>query len=258
MKEIIFIPGYIENWIILLDVEGVSKDDEKFFQENFEIYLKKISEIFLLNYPLYLEKMLIIKPPEFLKSKIGKFIKTLAKTTAEKIIPLYNEKYLQNLIDSSQLEKKYGGTCENFETFWPPKNIITPNVLRFLGRDVNNNNKTEKNSFQKRIEYNRLAKNEKNYRNHSKKLFKSLQEKTQKQSFLFDEEKEALLNSSSLSEESLPLRIKKKFREDCDKKTSYNKIKDLENSSLTNSSRSYNFREFFKEKYCTNNRLLYI
>lgn len=249
MKEIIFIPGYIENWIILLDLESVSKDDEKFFQENFDLYLDKISEVFLLNYPFYLEKMFILKPQEFLRKKIENFIKRLAKLTAQKIILIDNEKYLQNMIDPSQLEKKYGGTCENFEIFWPPKNIINTNVLKFLEKE---NKKTDQNSFQRRIDSNRLSRDETSYRHHSKKLFKSLQKKTQKKGFLLDEEQEPL-NSSSFSEENIPLNMKTRFQEDLQKERSWNKIKNLENSfdsSLNNSSRSYNFKEFFKQKHC--------
>ena len=117
VKAEVLIPGRIETWNIIIDLEGQSS--LKYPKSRLENIINEMTKF----YPSRLNLMIMINAP-----KIVKFImktKSLFKSKSDSSIHLYaGEDYrelLFNYISRKQLENKYGGVCPNLLTnFFPP------------------------------------------------------------------------------------------------------------------------------------------
>ena len=134
-KEIILVPGYIENWIIIIDLEGFLNRNE-LIETWLQNFLPDLIETFQLNYPNYLEKLYLINFSHTFLDFLQAFRLKLSSNCPdllEKIITLSKEELgnLQESIDKTQIELKYGGSYPNYSIFWPPKNIINHQILKY-------------------------------------------------------------------------------------------------------------------------------
>lgn len=132
VKEIILVSYHIENWLIIVDIEGACNSDSNTCKD-FHNHVLELINTLNLNYPFYLERFFFINSlPEF-EEQIMEFKEKL-DSIYEKIIIIRKKDMssLQKYIHVSQIEEKYGGKCPNFKIFWPPKNIINQNVYSFL------------------------------------------------------------------------------------------------------------------------------
>ncbi|CAD8212465.1 unnamed protein product [Paramecium octaurelia] len=119
IKKHMFIPGKVENWIFLLESNGLGVFGLP--TKALQVVIDTMST----NFGGCLEKMFILNPSSglsFLWKTISSF---LDPETAEKINFLQKKEFmkLQQIIDPNQLEQKYGGTQPNQTTYWPPYNL---------------------------------------------------------------------------------------------------------------------------------------
>lgn len=129
-------PGYVENWIAILDLEGFIDKKEK-IQKLCETHLEELIAVFQMNYPNYLEKLYLINFPHTFLDLLQTFRQSLAPSHVSlshkmEVLSKDELKSLQERIDGSQIEKKYGGSYPNYQTFWPPKAILNSQSLRLL------------------------------------------------------------------------------------------------------------------------------
>lgn len=132
MKEIILVSYHIENWLIIVDIEGACNSDTNTCKD-FHNHVIELINTLNLNYPFYLERFFFINSMSEFEEQIIDFKDKLASIYEKIIIIRKNDmNSLQKYIHVSQIEEKYGGKCPNFKIFWPPKNIINQNVYSFL------------------------------------------------------------------------------------------------------------------------------
>ena len=136
IKEIILVPGYIENWLVIIDLDGFI-DKKETIQKLYEDHLEELINVFQMNYPNYLEKLYFINFPHTFLDLLHAFRQKITASHASflrkmEVLSKDELKNLQEKIDGSQIEKKYGGTYPNYQTFWPPRNIINSRSLRLL------------------------------------------------------------------------------------------------------------------------------
>ena len=134
LKKHIFIPGQVENWILIADLTGVSmwRPPTKIFP---------IFEFLQIKYYYRLAKLHIYGMNSILNF-CWKIIKNLIdQTTAEKFSFLSNENDIKEnvlkYINPSQLEKKYGGTAENIEDKMDFPFILPSNKYQ-IENEINN------------------------------------------------------------------------------------------------------------------------
>jgi hypothetical protein len=130
VKREMFLPGFVESWIILLETNeiGVTSMPVSF--------IKQVISTTQHNYPSSLLKLAILNPSFILNTMWSVFKAIIDYETAEKINFMKKKEFPQllELIPKEQLEEKFGGTHPNLTKFWPPKNTIgDPNVV------INNN-----------------------------------------------------------------------------------------------------------------------
>lgn len=119
-KENQFIPGKVESWIVVLDLDQMS-----LLRLSIGV-VQQVIELLNINFVCTLEKLLIVNPPSSIHC-IYKFIESifieLEKIRPETVSKLkfvsnkYNE-IISEFIPKSQLERKYGGINENLSDFW--------------------------------------------------------------------------------------------------------------------------------------------
>lgn len=112
-----FVPGKVENWVILNNLGNVSV-----FKIPFGV-LKELSKILEQNYRTRLFRVYLVNAPFTLKLLFD-FFKTFDKNIQKKIH--VNSKNFVDVmfdhIEKDQIESKFGGTMNNFENdFFPPK-----------------------------------------------------------------------------------------------------------------------------------------
>lgn len=119
------IPGQIENWIIITDLRNVSLWS---LPSNFKEILKVMTSTYRAR--LYINYLLGMN---FVLRGLWKVIKLmLDPNTAQKIRILGDSDFTQILdqINPYQLEKKFGGKCENIiSDFFPPRSPNNNNVI---------------------------------------------------------------------------------------------------------------------------------
>ena len=255
VKEIILVPGYIENWIVIIDLEGLNNNKEiveGFIKNNIII---ELIDTFELNYPNYLEKIFLINFSQIYLDLMLDFrikLSYLYPSLIEKIVTLSKDEFstLQEYIDKSQIELKYGGSYPNNKQFWPPKNIINSQILKFFyqKKDIHETEfiylqESEEECPKKKLvpKFKELSfsplRSEREYKMNINKLRNSnmrpqsynkikfhqhqIFEKTLAKQFLFDDWESVASSSSRYSEKPNPLsnRIRKnKFIEDYSEK----------------------------------------
>jgi hypothetical protein len=127
----LLIPGQVENWNIICDVEEVSV---MFLPGD----LKKIIEILQCNYRARLYVMYLMNISFFVKALWNMIKGMLDPNTERKIKMLGNDKSLMfEFINKNQVEKKFGGTAQNVENYFFPH--IMPD-FNFLNEKENKEN----------------------------------------------------------------------------------------------------------------------
>jgi len=115
LRTYFFVPGKVENWIIIVDAQNI---------ETLETAkLDSVTQLLNCCFPSTLEMLFIISSPESVE-KHSEFIKAgLDRDMAEQVeVVTSNDLFrLQTYIPPTSLERKYGGTASNLEAFWPPQ-----------------------------------------------------------------------------------------------------------------------------------------
>ncbi|CAD8185247.1 unnamed protein product [Paramecium octaurelia] len=180
IKKHMFIPGKVENWIFLLESNGLGVFGLP--TKALQVVIDTMST----NFGGCLEKMFILNPSSglnFLWKTISGF---LDPETAEKINFFQKKDFmkLQQIIDPNQLEQKYGGTQPNQITFWPPYNLDLVD-----GRTVPKQKQQIDQFIPLRNEENQIQKNEDPYDNVENNVNDFFE--TQKQLYNFEQKKSA-------------------------------------------------------------------
>jgi len=119
-QEYYFVPGKVENWIIMIDASGCG-----LLNFPFKIF-KKIIQVTSINFPSTLEKIYIMNPSQTIVASWYLIQSLLDPITSKKIALMKKTEYSQllNKISQSQIETRYGGTLADPETYWPPINTL--------------------------------------------------------------------------------------------------------------------------------------
>jgi hypothetical protein len=115
-----FVPGKVENWIIMIETNSVGVFGFPF------MILKKIIEFTSANFSSTMEKLYLLNPSFGLNTSWNVVKAMLDVETASKISFVKESNFieLQEKIPAERLIQKYGGTLPNFTTFWPPVNDL--------------------------------------------------------------------------------------------------------------------------------------
>lgn len=105
IKDNMFIPGQIENWVLVIDLQTFEPKDPCI----------NLINILQSNYPCRTGKIFIISSQKSLP-----LIKLLSINTCHKIIQTDTPNTLLKTCNPSQIEEKYGGLGQNLTKFWPP------------------------------------------------------------------------------------------------------------------------------------------
>lgn len=114
VKENLFVPGKIENWIFLIDLANIS-----IFKLPINS-LKDLGNTLEKNYRTKLFRMYTVNAPWTLTVLYG-LMKTFDKNIQKKIM-ISKAHSIPNMFDhinKSQIEVKYGGTMPNILQHWP-------------------------------------------------------------------------------------------------------------------------------------------
>ena len=107
IKENMFLPGQIENWILIIDVQGF----------DFKDFPKKMITELLTHFPCRLAKAFIFNSNKF----VTNILKLFSPNTFYKaIIVSEGKNSLLEICNPQQVELKFGGIAENLDDFWPP------------------------------------------------------------------------------------------------------------------------------------------
>ena len=109
-KDHMLLPGQIENWVLVVDLQGF----------NYKDYSFKIIEELLKHYPCRLARAFVFNSNKLVSS----VLKLFSSNTSHKITVVGEGKNpLIEICNPEQVEVKFGGNLENTLSFWPP---ITP------------------------------------------------------------------------------------------------------------------------------------
>ena len=108
IQEVMFIPGQIENWVLIVDIK-------KFRTADIINHKKLIAELFT-HYPCRLGAMYLLRGGKNVHG-LNKF---LPQNTLCKLKVVEKEMDMLNEFNPQQLEIRYGGSAPNIKTFWPP------------------------------------------------------------------------------------------------------------------------------------------
>ena len=111
-----FTPYFVENWIMILDADGLSMMS---FPVGFFTNLLKLTQV---NHPACLHKMYIVNPPFGVSALFTIAAPFLGSDTKVKIQILSKKEFpkMLELIDADQLLDVYGGTLKLPTRVWPP------------------------------------------------------------------------------------------------------------------------------------------
>jgi len=116
IKERMLIPGIIENWVPIIDLENMSMNDIpkkriiSFINGSKLVYKCRSTRTFILNTTYGLR---------ILYKFISPFLDERAKSKI-KLVKGGRDEELINFFHPSQLESKFGGEAEDVEYYWPP------------------------------------------------------------------------------------------------------------------------------------------
>ncbi|KRW99212.1 CRAL-TRIO domain [Pseudocohnilembus persalinus] len=125
IKYNMLIPGYIENWVILLDFGG-----KGIFGMPVKL-IGKIIQNLSKNYCGHLEQLYICNPSKSLQFIWGSLSSFMDDDVQKKITFIKSKKEFQILlkvIPAQQLESKFFGLQPNVQNYFPPKNTIPFNI----------------------------------------------------------------------------------------------------------------------------------
>eukprot|EP01017_Pseudomicrothorax_dubius_P028729 TRINITY_DN3433_c0_g1_i8.p1 TRINITY_DN3433_c0_g1~~TRINITY_DN3433_c0_g1_i8.p1 ORF type:complete len:506 (-),score=78.73 TRINITY_DN3433_c0_g1_i8:172-1689(-) len=132
IRETMFLPGYVEQWVFILEAQNLTLFNLPLS------HIRAVIEICKLNYPSFLSKMFILNMP-FLLNATWNMIKGLLDPETVVKIDLLKESQLdqiQKKIAPEMLEKRFGGQHQNMETYWPPQ---IPQGKKEVNVVINNN-----------------------------------------------------------------------------------------------------------------------
>jgi len=112
----LFIPGKIENWNILFDLDGVSLMSLPYMT------IKDITAVLQSNYRARLGAMFVVNAPAFVATA-WKVVKAFMEPETAAKIHIFRGDYHSTLFsfyNESQIEEKYGGSVPNFSKYNPP------------------------------------------------------------------------------------------------------------------------------------------
>lgn len=137
IKTLILVPGYIENWLILIDLSGFFQNEEIIDKLIQKALNDDILSLLCKNYPNYLEKLYLINVP----TPYLELLNTELIIISSKLIVLSKEETykLPTMIEATQLEMKYGGKAKNLIDFWPPKNMVNLKILNIYHKNREKN-----------------------------------------------------------------------------------------------------------------------
>ncbi|KAM3145533.1 hypothetical protein pb186bvf_002307 [Paramecium bursaria] len=155
VRNYMFIPNKVENWIFILETNGIGVSSLPVKA------LGVVIETLTLNFAACLEKMFILNPSTTLNFLWNVVKGWLDDETKQKInfITKKQINILQEQVDKNQLETQYGGTVPTQKIFWPPYNLdlrdgytkptppmmqIEPEVVNKFEKNVNQIEQTEK------------------------------------------------------------------------------------------------------------------
>jgi hypothetical protein len=115
------VAGKVESWILIIDMAKEGLGNIPYGQ------LKKVIEIFQENYLYRLAYQFILNTPKSMNMIWNILQHFLSKITCQKTYLSSDPKSSQllNIVEASQLEAKYGGSCPNIKEFWPPLHMVT-------------------------------------------------------------------------------------------------------------------------------------
>jgi len=130
LKTCFFVPGKVENWVIILDAQNIPT------LENAKI--DTLTLVLNCYFPSTLEKLIIISSPESEEAHYN-FFQGIDKEMAQQVeVVASNDLFrLQNYIPPTSLEKKYGGVAPTLEAFWPPQGRAASRRGSELNRSLN-------------------------------------------------------------------------------------------------------------------------
>jgi len=123
VMEGLFVPGRVENWIIVVDTEGKLLLPLHLL----ESIVRRLSIV----YCGCLERLYIVNTNALHKMSYNLFKKLIPKNTEKKIEVLDSKQLhrLQESIPPENLEAKYGGLLPNLKTYWPIQQATERSVL---------------------------------------------------------------------------------------------------------------------------------
>jgi hypothetical protein len=111
-----FLPGQVENWVIIMDTEGLGV-----FSGTLSI-IQKIMNFVQHNYRSRLYRMFVVNTP-FSFYLLWRVVKTFLDTVSLKKLSFQSDGVITEMltfVNENQLERKYGGNAPNLNHFWPP------------------------------------------------------------------------------------------------------------------------------------------
>jgi len=117
LKEYCFVPGRVENWIVILDTRRI----------NFSQFpLKELSPIKTLLtacYPVSLERLIVVNASESVFSSWKNIESLVDQATLKKIIILeaHETDKIHSILPKNQLEAKFGGNLPDLTKWWIPR-----------------------------------------------------------------------------------------------------------------------------------------
>jgi len=129
VKATMFLDGKVENWIIVINFEGLSLTSVPYRA------LKKVMGVLQDNYRGRLGVMFMINVPSIFYTTWTFAKRWLDSHTVLKIKILKGsyEEHIQAVVHRNQLEAKYGGNQPNLSSFWPPS--VPSNTFCLEGND---------------------------------------------------------------------------------------------------------------------------
>jgi hypothetical protein len=113
--------GKVESWILIIDMAKEGLGNIPYGE------LKKVIEIFQENYLYRLAYQFILNTPKSMNMIWNILQHFFSKCTRQKtyLSSDTHSSQLLNIVEASQLETKYGGSCKNLIEFWPPFHMRT-------------------------------------------------------------------------------------------------------------------------------------
>jgi hypothetical protein len=115
-----FLPGFVENWIILLETQEMSLWDIPIG------YIRAVISMTQAHFPSTMHKLYILNPSFILNASWSIVKAMIDPETSDKIAFVKKSKFseLQEFIPANQLEKRFGGLVPEITSYWPLVNTL--------------------------------------------------------------------------------------------------------------------------------------